>query len=439
MTENEMNQQRGEDMDQHAHRNLDIVEEPLDAAGQSLADALRSSFSVLKGIMMVLVVLYMVSNIRSIGSHEQALVLRLGRLLPGVHEAGLAWAFPYPIDEIVPLPTRKSNELRVASHTFRRRGNEVGKPLSFIARSPGQGLHPVLDGALLTADAGLVHVQWKITYKIDDVVRYATTILGDKVEAAESLLLTLVETVGIQVASEMTAEEITRTKVDRLQSEMRYRLNRRLDALGSGIDVKVVEMFELTPPLQVRSAFDFTQRAENTKQKMIRDAEKKRIQILSEAAGVVFPRLVELLEKIDAGEAEGARLDELKAELNRMLEQEVEGEAGRRLKKAGAYRAGVVSRIRNEVARYRTLLPEYKRNPLVLINRLWESTRQEIFASPGVTKFYRPSGLLEFRLVIPLDPKATRLREAQELQKEQFNEARLLRKAKVVPLGPEYD
>jgi membrane protease subunit HflK len=433
MAENDTN------LDQHAYRNLDAVEEPLDAAGESLANALRSSFSVLKGIMMVLVVLYMVSNVRSIGSHEQALVLRLGRLLPGVHEAGLAWAFPYPIDEIVPLPTRKSNDLRVASHTFRRHGTEVGKPLSFLARSPGQGLHPVFDGALLTADAGLVHVQWKITYKIDDVVSYATTILGDKVEAAESLILSLVETIGIQVASEMTAEEITRTKVDTVQSEMRRRLNRRLDSLGSGIAVTVVEMFELTPPLQVRSAFDFTQRAENTKQKMIRDSEKQRTQVLSEAAGVVFPRFVELLDQIDAGGAQGATLDELRTELNRMLDEEVEGEAGRRLKKAGAYRAGVVSRIRNEVERYRMLLPEYKRNPLVLINRLWEQTRQEIFASPGVTKFYRPSGLMEFRLQIPLDPKETRLREAQQLQKEQFNEAKLLRKAKVIPVGPEHD
>jgi hypothetical protein len=46
---------------------------------------------------------------------------------------------------------------------------------------------------------------------------------------------------------------------------------------------------------------------------------------------------------------------------------------------------------------------------------------------------------MEFRLQIPLDPKETRLREAQQLQKEQFNEAKLLRKAKVIPVGPEHD
>ncbi|MGB2987888.1 MAG: hypothetical protein WBE26_18625, partial [Phycisphaerae bacterium] len=115
-----------ENHDQHAHRNIEATEAPLDAAHQSLADALRASFSVLKGIMMVLVVLYLFSNVRSVGTHEQALVLRLGRLLPGVHEPGLMWAFPFPIDEIIPLPTKKSNDLLIDSHTFHRSNQEIG-------------------------------------------------------------------------------------------------------------------------------------------------------------------------------------------------------------------------------------------------------------------------------------------------------------------------
>ena len=180
-------------------RDLDHVEEPLDGANQSLADALRASFSALKGIMLVLVVLYLFSNVRTIGSHEQALVLRLGECLDEVHEAGLVWAFPFPLDEIVPLPTRKSNDVLIDSHTFHRREEEIGKPLSFISRGPNRGLDPVRDGALLTADAGLVHTRWKVTYKFDDVRGFVTRIAGDEVEAAERLIRTLVETIGVQL------------------------------------------------------------------------------------------------------------------------------------------------------------------------------------------------------------------------------------------------
>ena len=169
--------------DSHAHRNAELEEEPLDAANQSLADALRASFSILKGIMLVLLALYLFSNVRSIDSHEQALVLRLGKLLPGVHEPGLVWALPFPIDEIVPLPTMASNTTLITSHTFHRRENEIGKPLSVLNRSVGSGLEPGIDGALLTADAGLVHAQWKVTYKIDDVASYVSRFAGREVEA----------------------------------------------------------------------------------------------------------------------------------------------------------------------------------------------------------------------------------------------------------------
>ncbi len=424
--------------DEHFHRNPESVEAPLDAPNQSLADALRSSFSVLKGIIAVIMVVYLVSNVRSIAGHEQALKLRLGRLLPGApHEAGLVWALPEPIDEIVVLPTRKSNELRIASHTFRRRADEVGKPLSFLHRSAGDGLHPTLDGALLTADAGLVHTRWKVTYKFDDVSAYVSRVAGNEVEAAETLIRTYLETEGIAIAAELTAEELIRTRVDYVQSEMRRRVNGRLTAISSGVVVTLVEMHELTPPIQIRGAFDATQSAENLKQQRIRAAEKDRTNMLSEAAGSAYPRLIRLLDEIDQSDAD-APLDELRAELDRVLVNDVEGEAGRWIKEAGSYRANVVSRMQSDVERYRTLLPEYRRNPLMLVNRLWEQTKQRLFDGTEITTFYRPPGLRELRLKIPLDPEQVRSREEQRLQDKELDVG-TLRPKRILPVGPEYD
>lgn len=424
--------------DQHAHRNPDVVEQPLDAANQSLADALRSSFSVLKAIMVVLVVLYLFSNVRSVASHEQALVLRMGKLLPEVHEAGLMWAFPFPIDEIIPLPTNKSNELLIKSHTFHRTEREIGKPLSFISRSPRRGLDPSLDGALLTADTGLVHVQWKVTYKFDDVGAYVSRIAGDKIEAAEKLITILVETTGIEVATELTAEEMIRTRVDHVQREMLRRVNHRLKELDSGVRLTLVEMVEPTPPLQVRSDFDTTQRAENAKQQQIRGAQKARTEMLSKAAGSAYKKLEAVFGALDRAEDDDSSRAVLLAELDRLLAEEAEGEAGRRIKDAGSYRAVVVSRMEADVQRYRMLLPEYRRNPLMLINRLWEETKQKIFSNPGVTKIYRPRGVAEFRLIIPLDPEEKAVEQRRRLEKKEFDVS-TLRPAHMVPVGPEYD
>lgn len=431
--------------DHHAHRDPDAVEEPFDAANQSLSDALRASFKVLKGIMVVLGVLFLFSNVKRVESHEQALILRLGRLLPKVHDAGLVWAFPFPIDEIVPLPTRKSNELIVDSHTFYREENEKGKPLSFISRGPHRGLDPSRDGALLTADSGLVHVQWKITYKITDVRSYVSNLVGLEIEAAEDLIRTLVETVGIEVASQLTAEEFIRTRVDEVQRMMKGRINGRLAALNgdpqnplaSGIAVTFVELFEPTPPMQVRDSFDSAQKAENTKAQMRRAAEQEAAKILSGAAGAVHQEVVAVLDVIDLGGTEAMPLQEAQDELERLLMERVEGQAGQMIKVASAFRSRVIGKIQDDLTMYRGLLPEYERNPTLLIERLWEETRETIFTSLGVIKIYRPA-LSEFRLHLPLDPEQTRVDEEIRLQKKDFDPS-TLRQETLHPIGPEYD
>lgn len=419
--------------DDHPHRRLEALEEPLDAANQSLSDALRASFRILKGIMLILVLLYLFSNVRRIESHEQALLLRLGRLSPTPYGAGVVWAFPFPIDEIVPLPTRQSNDLPIDSHTFGRRPDEIGKPLTFISRGM-EGLNPSLDGALLTADAGLVHTQWKVTYKFDDVVSYASHIVGRDVEAAKQLIRYLVETVGIHVAAEHTAEEMIRTRVEDVQNEMRSRINDRLEELHSGVEVTRVEMYEPTPPIPIRGAFDGTQQAENAKQKRIQDAQQQRTKLLNESAGAAFPRVIHLLDQIDKG-GNDPSVSTLRRKLDVLLEKEVEGDAGRLIKDAGAYLSVVVGRMQGDVELYRTLLPEYERNAPLLIGRLWEQTRQQIFAGTGVTKFYRPPGC-QIRLHVPFDPEQARLDEEGRLQKKKFDPA-TLRPERWVPVGPE--
>jgi regulator of protease activity HflC (stomatin/prohibitin superfamily) len=422
----------------HDHRDPGVSEEPLDAANQSLADALRSSFSILKGIMFIIVVLYLFSGVQSIKGHEQALVLRMGRLLPEVHEAGLVWALPFPIDQILVFPTRKSNEVTVASHTFFRRENEVGQPLSYISRSAERGLDPSLDGALLTADSGLVHVQWKVAYKIGDVGSYVSQMRGDRVEAAEGLIRTMVETSGVAIAAELTAEEMIRTRVESVQSEMKRRVNQRLSQLASGIVVERIDMFEPTPPIAVRRVFDDTQKAENAKQRRIRDAQQEHIKILSDVAGAAHSRVVRLLDRIQAGGTADQSVEALRAELDLVLLTEVAGEAGEQIKKASAYHSIVVGRMQSDVDDYRAHLPEFRRAPHLLVNRLWEQTRREILEGEGVTKIYRPHGVSQFRLKISQDPEESRINEQRRIQEKEFD-VKKLRPETYHPIGPEYD
>lgn len=403
-------------MHQHAHHHdPTLPEEPLDAANQALADALKVSFKILKGVMVILVILYLFSNVRCIGSHEQALVLRLGALKKGVKEPGLVRAWPFPIEEIMPLPTKKASDLIVDSHNFHRQPIEIGKELDTISRGEHRGLHPILDGALMTADGGLVHLQWRLTYNFNDVSRFVSNIEGDTVEAAEDLLTVLLETVGLHVGSQMTAEEIIRTKVSELRYMVKTRLNERLNELASGIEVTQVDVNLPTPPIQVRSVFAATQRAEQRKEARISNAKKEATQRMNDAAGAAHERIIALLDELDATEKSDPRYAEIESRLDEVLRTEAGGLAGRRINRAGAYHSGVVGQMQADLEQYRTLLPEYERDPALLIERLWQETSLEILNNPAVVKLYVPPGLAEFRVIIPRDPEQERRKEQQRL------------------------
>src|SRR6267143_7242474 len=88
-----------------------VPETPDDAGSQALADALRSSFAIIRVVMVILVLLFLGSGFFTVGSQEKAVILRFGKpigvgaqalLGPGPH-----WAFPYPIDEVKKIPVNE--------------------------------------------------------------------------------------------------------------------------------------------------------------------------------------------------------------------------------------------------------------------------------------------------------------------------------------------
>src|ERR1043166_440591 len=82
---------------------------PLDAGSQALAEALKSSFAIVKVVMVLLVIIFLGSGIFTVRPQQQGIILRLGKPV-GQGEAallkpGLHFSLPYPIDshEIVSI------------------------------------------------------------------------------------------------------------------------------------------------------------------------------------------------------------------------------------------------------------------------------------------------------------------------------------------------
>ena len=97
-------------MNQHSNPSDSMENENrLDPAQQSLAEALRLSFGVLKFFMVVLIALFLFSGVFSVREQEMAVRLRFGRILglPGqqvLKPGGPYFSLPYPFEQVIVVP-----------------------------------------------------------------------------------------------------------------------------------------------------------------------------------------------------------------------------------------------------------------------------------------------------------------------------------------------
>ena len=305
----------------------------LDVAGRSLFEALRVSFIILKVIMIVLVVLFLASGFRTVGSDEQALVLRFGKIR-GVGDQrilgpGLHWVFPYPIDTIVKIPVEKRTNLPINSFWyFQTREEMLPKGPKTQIRVPVE-LNPLKDGYCLTrsqkqgrtlagvvgSDYNIIHCKWQLTYKIDDAERFFRNIYIDDVRPGQSygevidssiapLLQGLFEDAVVTAIVNYTIDEALFLSQDRITGHIGKLLQEKLDKIQSGINVVSVQLTDSIWPRQVNNAFLASLRASQESQKSISEAKGYAEKTLNEAAGPIAEELLAVLEKKDISEDE---------------------------------------------------------------------------------------------------------------------------------------
>src|SRR6266487_2358510 len=138
-----------------------------DARTQALADALHSSFAIVKVLMIGLVVVFLFSGFFKVGPQEKAIILRFGMPVGGgdgkLFEPGAHWAFPAPIDEVVKIPVGQVQQVdsTVGWYATTAANEATG------ARPPAsESLNPVRDGYLLTGDVNIIHARATLRYRI---------------------------------------------------------------------------------------------------------------------------------------------------------------------------------------------------------------------------------------------------------------------------------
>ena len=391
----EHNHQHDNDLEHQAGEQ--DVGEKLDAAAKSLSEALRMAFGILKVIMIVLVALFMLSGFEKVGSDEEAIVLRFGKI-HRLLDSGLHWVFPYPIDEIVKIPV--GSEVTIALDSFwYDQANK--RPVR-----PEQPLSPIRDGYCITrsekqdemagqsqgSDYNIVHTKWQLTYRIDEPERFFKNVFIEDVKPGEvyfevikksvtPLLKRLFEDAVVTTMVNYTIDDAMYDQVgkvtDDVKERLQYNLKRILSpgdpnkvpiGIGIGIGIRSVRLDDITWPRQVNEAFRASIGVSQTSQTAISEAKTSAESTLIEAAGLVEEKLAE----------------------------------------AKAYRTSVVKSAEANASYFIELLPQYRRNPEIVIQQIYQDTIEHVVGSAGEKIVVPPGPAGEFRLIISSDPELKR-------------------------------
>jgi len=329
---------------------------PVDSGSQALAEALHSSFGIVKFVMLALFLVFLVSGFFTVGPQEKAIKLRFGKPVGEGEQAllgsGPHWAWPYPIDEVVKIPITEIQEVKARANWFAQTSLQEARG-EIPPAPPGMPLNPAIDGYALTADGNIVHVKATLRYRIEDPVRcvfgFASDTNGNySLAGISNAVLNVLENALVHAAASFKMDDTLFDKIA-FQDAVQRRVVKLVQEqkLGLVVDQCVVESRQ---PRQLDEAFKRVTEAGQKSSTAITEANTYRNQVLSRA---------------DADAA--AAVDTAQTEKTFM-----------------------VDRLTTDVASFRKLLPSYQSNPALFKQLRLIETMGRVFTNVQ-EKMYLPT------------------------------------------------
>lgn len=270
--------------------------------GGSTGDGGANSF-LFVGLLIAGLVVAAINSVYTVDARERGVVLRMGKF-SAVTEPGLQFKIPFldTVEKVVVTDIREYSD----------------------------------KSRMLTKDQNIVEVSYNIQWQASDARNFALVVKNpDRVleHASESALRNV-------VGGSLMREVMTSSR-SRLANEMKIRLQSLLDDYGTGIVVSQVNFADVSPPLEVRPAYDDVIKAEADEQRFKNEAERYANQIIPEARGL----------------------------------------AQRQIEEANGYSAQIIARAEGEANRFDRLYAEYVKAPQVTRQRLYLETISEIYGN----------------------------------------------------------
>lgn len=403
----------------------------MDAANQSLADALKITYRFLQLGMLVLVLLFVFSGFQKISEGERGISVFLGKPARLNIEPGAHLTAPYPIGEMIRVGEGAVEVPLARVFMPNRPGNASDDQLlvANISEFNSQGrLNPARDGSLITADLNIAHTQWTVNYHRSDHLSYVENILPDQ----ERQIVAVAARRGVvRTLAEITIDDLLKSSAEAIASRVREIAQEALDTLESGITIDRVVLVRKDPPLYLLDRFASVQSAAQNAGKAREDALLKRDQTLNEVAGRAAPVLIDMISEyekyIELGRHEQA--EDLLTKIDVVLAGGevdyngqstlalVSGEVSEILNRARSKANTRVSQAIADLEQFRAKQAQYDANPTLMIARDWSSAMAEFLNKDFVTTMYLPQGV-DAELLINPDPEIERERDRKRKEAE---------------------
>ena len=251
-----------------------------DPGSQALADALSSSFRLIRVLIVLLTVAIVFSGVFIVDPNQVAVVLRFGQpvgegseriLQPGVH-----WSFPYPIDERVTIAVGESRTIEATNCWY------LVTPEMLASGTPPDAqatLQPNADGYALTSEGNIIHARAVAKYRIADPLRYSFHYRN-----ADTILENALNNAVIRTAGSYTADAALYRDKTGFQETVRRQFLATVRKAELGIDLETLEV-QTFPPMFVKEAFDQVLVAEQTLSQTVNQARGESEELTRKAVG----------------------------------------------------------------------------------------------------------------------------------------------------------
>ena len=224
----------------------------------------QKNFSLI--IIVVLAMLWLSTGIFIVDPQEQGVIKRFGEVYNVVGQ-GPHYHLPSPIETVQIQPVTAVRRIEIGFRTI-----DPGPPAKYRQVKK--------ESLMLTGDENILDIQFTVQYRIASIVDYLYQLTNP-----DETVKSAAESAMREVIGDTTVTRALTEGKALIESDTAKLLQETLDSYESGIHVSNLKLQDVHPPDQVREAFKDVVSAREDREKLIKEADGYRNNLIPQARG----------------------------------------------------------------------------------------------------------------------------------------------------------